>query len=226
MLAHAIKPALVVFLFATLTSLLTSCSSSDSDNKNAEQLIQGLLLSGDVPIAAATVTVYSSSDGNGTEAQGAGSTDTAGAFEFSYTAPSDSSGVLREYDLGTSSLPMGVASDSPGNVWVSLSGEIDLPCPPPIDKPPSTYAGIAMVNLDGVQLNTRPTGPLLPDYSAPGGQCDGGVYRSGVAHQGPAHRPPAAALNRVDHRLAIPRMDKRTAHLRPGTFAQTAFQLL
>lgn len=76
---------------------------------------------------------------------------------------------LREYNLGKSSLPMGVASDSLGNVWVSLSGEIDLPCPPPINKPPSTYAGVAMVNLDGVQLNTRPHGPLRPDYSAPGG---------------------------------------------------------
>ena len=34
---------------------------------------------------------------------------------------------LREYYLGSSSRPMGVASDSLGNVWVSLSGEIDLP---------------------------------------------------------------------------------------------------
>ncbi|CAA0126243.1 Virginiamycin B lyase [Halioglobus japonicus] len=76
---------------------------------------------------------------------------------------------LREYDLGSSSLPMGVASDSLGNVWVSLSGEIDLPCPPPINKPPSTYAGIAMVNLDGVQINTRPDDPLVPNYTAPGG---------------------------------------------------------
>jgi hypothetical protein len=94
MLAHSVKRTLTAFLFATLTSILTSCSSSDSDNKNVEQLIQGLLLSGDVPIAAATVTAYSSSDGNGTEALGAGSTDTAGAFEFSYTAPSDSTGVI------------------------------------------------------------------------------------------------------------------------------------
>jgi streptogramin lyase len=76
---------------------------------------------------------------------------------------------LREYDLGSSSLPMGVASDSLGNVWVSLSGKIDLPCPPPVNVQPATYAGIAMVNLDGVQLNTRPDDPLLPDYTAPGG---------------------------------------------------------
>ena len=76
---------------------------------------------------------------------------------------------LREYDLGSSSLPMGVASDTLGNVWVSLSGEIDLPCPPPITKPPSTYAGVAMVNLDGVQLNTRPDDPLVSGYTAPGG---------------------------------------------------------
>ena len=76
---------------------------------------------------------------------------------------------LREYDLGSSSLPMGVASDSLGNVWVSLSGKIELPCPPPINTPPASYAGVAMVNLDGVQLNTRPDDPLLPDYTAPGG---------------------------------------------------------
>ncbi|MCB1706433.1 MAG: hypothetical protein KDI17_16320 [Halioglobus sp.] len=76
---------------------------------------------------------------------------------------------LRDYDLGSTSLPMGVASDSLGNVWVSLSGQIDLPCPPPITKPPSTYAGIAMVNLDGVQLNTRPDDPLVPGYTPPGG---------------------------------------------------------
>lgn len=76
---------------------------------------------------------------------------------------------LREYDLGSSSLPMGVASDSLGNVWVSLSGKIELPCPPPITPPPASYAGVAMVNLDGVQLNTRPDDPLLPDYTAPGG---------------------------------------------------------
>lgn len=76
---------------------------------------------------------------------------------------------LREYDMGSSSLPMGVASDSLGNVWVSLSGEIDLPCPPPINKPPATYAGVAMVNLDGIQINTRPDDPLLPEYVAPGG---------------------------------------------------------
>ena len=75
---------------------------------------------------------------------------------------------LREYYLGSSSRPMGVASDSLGNVWVSLSGEIDLPCPPPINKSQATYAGVAMVNLDGVQINTRPE-PSLPGYSAPGG---------------------------------------------------------
>ena len=75
---------------------------------------------------------------------------------------------LTEYALGTSSKPMGVATDSQGNIWVSLSGEIDLPCPPPIAKPPSTYAGIAMVNLDGVQVNTRPE-PPVSDYTAPGG---------------------------------------------------------
>jgi hypothetical protein len=75
---------------------------------------------------------------------------------------------LREYALGASSMPMGVATDSQGNIWVSLSGEIDLPCPPPITKPPATYAGVAMVNLDGVQLNTRPE-PPMSDYTAPGG---------------------------------------------------------
>tara|TARA_R110001592_G_scaffold363396_3_gene687799 strand:+ start:11958 stop:14003 length:2046 start_codon:yes stop_codon:yes gene_type:complete len=75
---------------------------------------------------------------------------------------------LAEYGLGSSSLPMGVASDSLGNVWVSLSGQIDLPCPPPISKPPATYAGVAMVNLDGVQVNTRPLTPT-PGYTAPGG---------------------------------------------------------
>ena len=75
---------------------------------------------------------------------------------------------LAEYGLGSSSLPMGVASDSLGNVWVSLSGQIDLPCPPPISKPHATYAGVAMVNLDGVQVNTRPLTPT-PGYTAPGG---------------------------------------------------------
>ena len=75
---------------------------------------------------------------------------------------------LREYSLGSSSKPMGVASDSQGNIWVSLSGEIDLPCPPPIEKPPATYAGVAMVNLDGVQVNTRPE-PPMSEYTAPGG---------------------------------------------------------
>ena len=77
--------------------------------------------------------------------------------------------ALRDYDLGSSSLPMGVASDSLGNVWVSLSGQIDLPCPPPVNEPTATYAGVAMVNLDGVQLNTRPDDPLVPNYTAPGG---------------------------------------------------------
>ncbi len=76
---------------------------------------------------------------------------------------------LRDYDLGSTSLPMGVASDSLGNVWVSLSGAIDLPCPPPVNEQAPTYAGIAMVNLDGVQINTRPDDPLIPDYTAPGG---------------------------------------------------------
>lgn len=76
---------------------------------------------------------------------------------------------LRDYDLGSTSLPMGVATDSLGNAWVSLSGRIDLPCPPPVSEPSATYAGVAMVNLDGVQLNTRPDDPLLPDYTAPGG---------------------------------------------------------
>lgn len=75
---------------------------------------------------------------------------------------------LRQYSLGTQSLPMGVASDSLGNVWVSLSGQIDLPCPPPISKPPASYAGVAMVNLDGVQVNTRPESAPA-DYIAPGG---------------------------------------------------------
>lgn len=75
---------------------------------------------------------------------------------------------LREYDLGSGSLPMGVASDSLGNVWVSLSGQIDLPCPPPVDRQPASYAGVAMVNLDGVQVNTRPEPPAT-GYTAPGG---------------------------------------------------------
>lgn len=75
---------------------------------------------------------------------------------------------LRDYDLGSGSLPMGVASDSQGNVWVSLSGQIDLPCPPPESTPPASYAGVAMVNLDGVQINTRPE-PPADGYTAPGG---------------------------------------------------------
>lgn len=78
--------------------------------------------------------------------------------------------LLREYDLGSSAKPMGVASDSRGNIWVSLSGQIDLPCPPPLPggKPPPTQPGIAMVNLKGVQLNTRPVDPPL-GYVPPGG---------------------------------------------------------
>ena len=76
---------------------------------------------------------------------------------------------LRDYGLGSTSLPMGVASDTLGNVWVSLSGEIDLPCPPPVNESSPTYGGIAMVNLDGVQINTRPDDPLVPNYTPPGG---------------------------------------------------------
>jgi hypothetical protein len=59
------------------------------------------------------------------------------------------------FDLGPDAKPMGVASDSQGNVWVSLSGRIELPCPPPINKKLTGTAGIAMVNLQGIQVNTR-----------------------------------------------------------------------
>jgi sugar lactone lactonase YvrE len=75
---------------------------------------------------------------------------------------------LREYALGAGAKPMGVATDSLGNAWVSLSGEINLPCPPPLNKEPASTPGVAMVNLDGVQVNTKPVEPP-PGYTPPGG---------------------------------------------------------
>lgn len=61
---------------------------------------------------------------------------------------------LIDIDLGAGSKPMGVASDSQGNVWVSLSARIDLPCPDN-NVLPATDTGVAMVNINGTQINTR-----------------------------------------------------------------------
>ena len=53
-----------LFLLA-LTTLLAGCGSSNSSNKAALQLLQGVVLGAGEPVVAATVTVYSSSQGSG-----------------------------------------------------------------------------------------------------------------------------------------------------------------
>jgi hypothetical protein len=70
----------------------------------------------------------------------------------------DTGNRLVDFDLGTGSKPMGIASDSRGYVWVSLSAKIDLPCPTndAIVTDP-TVTGVAMANIDGVQFNSRDT---------------------------------------------------------------------
>ena len=54
------------------------------------------------------------------------------------------------WDLPAGSRPMGVASDSRGNVWVSVSGRIELPCPEERnDVDSSETPGVAMFNERG-----------------------------------------------------------------------------
>jgi hypothetical protein len=76
---------------------------------------------------------------------------------------------LTNFNLGVDSKPMGVASDSRGNIWVSLSGQIELPCPDAPGKLLTGTPGIAMVNINGVQLNTRETTLASVDKKVPGG---------------------------------------------------------
>lgn len=76
---------------------------------------------------------------------------------------------LANFYLGINSKPMGVASDSRGNIWVSLSGEIELPCPSTLRPLSKSTTGIAMVNMNGVQLNTREISIASTDKKVPGG---------------------------------------------------------
>jgi hypothetical protein len=59
------------------------------------------------------------------------------------------------WDLPAGSRPMGVASDSKGNVWVSLSGRVEIPCPDVrSDVDPSEMPGVAMFNKRGERSPT------------------------------------------------------------------------
>lgn len=72
-------------------------------------------------------------------------------------------------DLGTDAKPMGVASDSRGNVWVSLSGQIELPCPDAPGKLLTGTTGVALVNIGGIQRNTRQETITSGAANPPGG---------------------------------------------------------
>ena len=59
------------------------------------------------------------------------------------------------WDLPSGSRPMGVASDSKGNVWVSISGRVEIPCPDVrSDVDPSENPGVAMFNKRGERSPT------------------------------------------------------------------------
>ena len=59
------------------------------------------------------------------------------------------------WDLPAGSRPMGVASDSKGNVWVSISGRVEIPCPDVrSDVDPSEVPGVAMFNKRGERSPT------------------------------------------------------------------------
>lgn len=46
--------------------------------------------------------------------------------------------------------PMGLASDSKGNIWVANSGVVDIPCPPPPDLSSGSFGGsVTMLDPDG-----------------------------------------------------------------------------
>jgi streptogramin lyase len=54
------------------------------------------------------------------------------------------------WDLPSGSRPMGIASDSRGYVWVSVSGRIELPCPDERNQtPPSMAPAVALFNERG-----------------------------------------------------------------------------
>jgi len=93
----------------------------------------------------------------------------SGTLSDNIQAYEDSGFRVNDFDLGTDARPMGVASDSLGNIWVSLSGQLELPCPDAPNKLLTGTTGVAMVNSSGVQINTRAATLASGASQAPGG---------------------------------------------------------
>lgn len=81
--------------FITITALIWLASvASTSLAARHKSVIEGTVLSSDIPVVSSTVTLYSTSDSRGLKAMGRARTDANGAFTLRYTVPTDPNSVV------------------------------------------------------------------------------------------------------------------------------------
>ena len=149
---------LLLLCILTLTALASGCGSSNNNNGNNDPTLQGMLVSGGVAVASATITIYSSSEDNGGTELGSGTSDDDGMFQFSYRNPETSDGVFYVTSSG-GHLASQQDELSSAFVLASVIGAAPLPEQITINEVTTVASAFSLAQfIDGPTLNGNSVG--------------------------------------------------------------------